>query len=86
MALFLCLFIYLIVNNKGGDDKMEIVYLALGAIAVIILIVIIYHIVQWRWSKVDKYELQQNSKNKALDLFDKFMSLFDKDKDDDSKF
>lgn len=65
---------------------MEIVYLALGAIAVIILIVIIYHIVQWRWSKVDKYELQQNSKNKALDLFDKFMSLFDKDKDDDSKF
>lgn len=65
---------------------MEIVYLALGAIAVIILIVIVYHIVQWRWSKVDKYELQQNSKNKALDLFDKFMSLFDKDKDDDSKF
>lgn len=65
---------------------MEIVYLTLGAIAVIILIVIIYHIVQWRWSKVDKYELQQNSKNKALDLFDKFMSLFDKDKDDDSKF
>lgn len=65
---------------------MEIVYLALGAIAVIILIVIVYHVVQWRWSKVDKYELQQNSKNKALDLFDKFMSLFDKDKDDDSKF
>ena len=65
---------------------MEIVYLALGAIAIIILIVIVYHVVQWRWSKVDKYELQQNSKNKALDLFDKFMSLFDKDKDDDSKF
>lgn len=65
---------------------MEIVYLALGAIAVIILIVIVYHVVQWRWSKVDKYELQRNSKNKALDLFDKFMSLFDKDKDDDSKF
>lgn len=65
---------------------MEIVYLTLGAIAVIILIVIVYHIVQWRWSKVDKYELQRNSKNKALDLFDKFMSLFDKDKDDDSKF
>lgn len=65
---------------------MEIVYLALGAIAVIIIIVIVYHVVQWRWSKVDKYELQQNSKNKALDLFDKFMSLFDKDKDDDSKF
>ena len=60
--------------------------MALGGIVVIRLIVIIYHIVQWRWSKVDKYELQQNSKNKALDLFDKFMSLFDKDKDDDSKF
>ena len=50
---------------------MEIVYLALGAIAVIIIIVIVYHVVQWRWSKVDKYELQQNSKNKALDLFEK---------------
>lgn len=66
---------------------MEIVYLALGAIAVIIIIVIVYHVVQWRWSKVDKYELQRNSKNKALDLFDKFMSLFDKkSKDDDDKW
>lgn len=66
---------------------MEIVYWVLGAIAVIIVIIIVYHVVQWKWSKVDKYELQQNSKNKALDLFDKFMGLFDKkDNDDDSKF
>lgn len=66
---------------------MEILYWFLGIIALIIVIVIVYHIVQWKWSKVDKYELQQKSKDEALNLFDKFMSLFDKkDKDDDSKW
>ena len=66
---------------------MEIVYLALGAIAIIILIVIVYHVVQWRWSKVDKYEFKQRQKDNALNIFDKFMSLFDKkNKDDDDKW
>lgn len=66
---------------------MDIVYLALGLIGTIIVVVIAYHIIQWRWSKVDKYELRQRSKNRALDLFEKFMSLFDKkNKDDDNKW
>ena len=64
---------------------MDIVYLALGLIGIIIVVVIAYHIIQWRWSKVDKYELRQRSKNRALDLFEKFMSLFDKkSKDNDN--
>lgn len=78
--------IYLLVIEKRCDN-MEIVYWVIGFIIAIILIVIIYYIVQWKWSKVDKYELQQRSKDEALNLFDKFMSLFDKkDKDDDSKW
>ena len=66
---------------------MEIGYWLIAIIVVIIVIVVVYYVVQWRWSKVDKYEFKQNSKNKALDLFDKFMSLFDKkNKDDDNKW
>lgn len=65
---------------------MDIVYLALGLIGIIIVVVIAYHIIQWRWSKVDKYELRQRSKNRALDLFEKFMSLFDKKSKDNDKW
>ena len=61
---------------------MELAYWVIGVVVAIILIVVIYYIVQWRWSKVDKYELQQRSKDEALNLFDKFMSLFDKKGDD----
>ena len=61
---------------------MEIAYWLIGVVIVIILIVVIYNIVQWRWSKVDKYELKQRYKDMALNILDKFMSLFDKKGDD----
>ena len=61
---------------------MEIAYWLIGVVIVIILIVVIYNIVQWMWSKVDKYELKQRSKDMALNILDKFMSLFDKKGDD----
>ena len=63
-------------------DSMEIAYWLIGVVIVIILIVVIYNIVQWMWSKVDKYELKQRSKDMALNILDKFMSLFDKKGDD----
>ena len=57
---------------------MGIVKAVIAGIIIIIAIVVIYNVVMWKWSKVDKYDLKERSKNKFLDIFEKIASLFDK--------
>lgn len=57
---------------------MGIVKAVIACIIIIIAIVVIYNVVMWKWSKVDKYDLKERSKNKFLDIFEKIASLFDK--------
>ena len=52
-------------------------------LVVLVVIIVGYKVVMWKWGKVDKYELQQNSKNAFLNLWDRLMGLFSHNDDNE---